>query len=488
MKVLMFGWEFPPHISGGLGTACYGLTKGLAKQKDLELIFVVPKLHGDEDSSVAELIGAGDVFVRQTRFDYREFWKKNKIEAERYYKEAHKDDIITEKTSEVFREISYIEIKSLIQPYLSPEEFDVFLKEKKLDHTKIKVNKDGRFFYMNEGIVTEIETGFSVETEYNEAEAKYYFSGKYGSNLMQEVANYAKVAAVIAKQNTFDIIHAHDWLTYAAGIAAKHISGKPLVIHVHATEFDRGGEHQINSEVYALEKAGMEHADRIITVSNLTRNIVINKYGIDPRKVFTVYNAVEPQLGEDKIFTKTVDEKIVTFLGRITYQKGPEYFVKAAAKVLAKVDNVRFVMAGSGDLLKKMIKYAAKLKITDKFHFTNFLEGEDVTRMFAISDVYVMPSISEPFGISPLEAMRSNVPVIISKQSGVAEVLQNAIKVDFWDDDAIADAIYGLISYDGMSEMFRKKLKPEVDSLKWENAAVQVKNVYDSIFEKKYNS
>ncbi|MCX6223476.1 MAG: glycosyltransferase family 4 protein, partial [Bacteroidia bacterium] len=234
-----------------------------------------------------------------------------------------------------------------------------------------------------------------------------------------------------------------------------------------------------NTIVFDIEKSGMEQADLVITVSNLTRNIVINRYGINPDKVVTVYNAVEPgtEAGTETI-AKSVDEKVVTFLGRITYQKGPEYFMEAANKVLKHANNVRFVMAGSGDLLRKMIRYAARLGITEKFHFTDFLKGQDVDNMFAISDVYVMPSVSEPFGISPLEAMRSNVPVIISKQSGVSEILKHAIKIDFWDVDAMADAIYGLITYESLPLMFLHHGRDEVNSLKWENAALQIKNLY----------
>jgi len=222
----------------------------------------------------------------------------------------------------------------------------------------------------------------------------------------------------------------------------------------------------------------MENADKIITVSNLTRQIVIERYGISEDKVITVHNGVLPNEMDCKEYTKKVSEKIVTFLGRITFQKGPEYFIEAAYKVLQKTKNVKFVMAGSGDLLYRMIRRAAALKITDKFHFTNFLKGEDVDHMFGISDVYVMPSVSEPFGISPLEAMRSSVPVIISKQSGVAEVLHHAIKVDFWDIDAMADSIYGLISYDGLSKMFRRLGKQEVENIKWDKAAKEIKNIY----------
>jgi glycosyltransferase involved in cell wall biosynthesis len=301
---------------------------------------------------------------------------------------------------------------------------------------------------------------------------------------MEEVSRYAMVAAEIALRNDFDVIHAHDWLTYLAGIAAKRISGKPLVIHVHATEFDRSGTN-VNSVVFDLEKLGMKEADKIIAVSNLTRNIIINKYGINPEKVVTVHNAVDFQGFEQMDVERGVDEKIVTFLGRITFQKGPEYFIEAAAKVLKRYPNVRFVMAGSGDLLNRSIRRVAKLGIATRFHFTGFLRGEDVKRMFSYSDVYVMPSVSEPFGISPLEAMRSNVPTIISKQSGVAEVLHHAIKVDFWDIDALADAIYGLLKYPALSHMAVKNGLEEVNELRWDNAAYYVKEIYSEVLKEK---
>jgi glycogen synthase len=255
------------------------------------------------------------------------------------------------------------------------------------------------------------------------------------------------------------------------------------VIHVHATDFDRSGG-SVNPAVYEIEKKGMMLADKIIAVSNLTRNTVIEKYGISPDKVVTVYNAVEP-IGEmEKLGLKrSINDKIVTFLGRVTMQKGPEYFIEAAYKVLQKKQNVRFVMAGSGELFSRMLHRAAQLRIANKLHFTGFLKGDDVYRMFSISDVYVMPSISEPFGISPLEAMQSNVPVIISKQSGVSEVLNYAIKLNFWDVDAMADAIYGLLSYPALSDMFKRLGKEEVDNMKWENSAQRVFEVYRSVID-----
>ena len=300
-------------------------------------------------------------------------------------------------------------------------------------------------------------------------------------NLMEEVARYALIGSSIATKYDFDVIHAHDWLTYSAGIAAKETTGKPLVVHMHATEFDRSGEN-INTDVYAIERRGMEAADRVITVSNLTRNIVIEKYGIDPAKVVTVHNAVEPNDKPKSEYERSgLDAKVVTFLGRITYQKGPEYFIEAAYKVHQVDPSIHFVMAGTGDMLEKMIRRVAQLGMGTHFHFTGFLKGDAVDQMFAMTDVFVMPSISEPFGIVPLEAMRLNVPVVISKQSGVSEVVKHALKVDFWDINGLADAIYGLCHYETLANCFKDQGKDEVDSLKWEAAAKKIKAVYESV-------
>ena len=372
----MFGWEFPPHIAGGLGTACYGMTRGLARN-GVEVVFVMPRAYGDEDQRFVRVVNASDVETIGTR-DH-------------------------EFSEELLEKVSFIHIDSNMLPYISPEEYAAYHDE-----------------FVRSGRTHEWTDVWKQ---------RYTFSGKYGANLMEEVARYAMVAAQVAKdlEGQFDVIHAHDWLTYFAGIAAKRVSGKPLVVHMHATEFDRSGEN-INRRVYAIEKAGMQAADRVIAVSELTRRIVIGKYGIPAEKVVTVHNAVRFGESEDAVPERAVKDKVVTFLGRITYQKGPDYFVEAAAKVLQRVSDVRFVMAGSGDLMNHVVRRVAQLGIADRFHFTGFLKGGEVQRMFRLSDVYVMPSVSEPFGISPLEAMRSGVPVIISRQSGVAEVLDYAIK------------------------------------------------------------
>lgn len=421
----MFGWEFPPHISGGLGTACFGLTSSLLGH-DVDVIFVVPKLFGDEDKNKFRFISAADTELNYTT-PYR---------------------------NELLKRLDYIQISSAIQPYLSPEEYR--------EHSKIT---DRSYF-----------SGEDTNS------ARLDFSGHYGRDLMKEVAQYALTASEIASKNQFDIIHAHDWLTYPAGIVAKEISGKPLIVHVHATEFDRSGDN-INHAVYEIEQKGMKEADAIIAVSDFTKQNIINKYGINENKIKVVHNGVLPTTKNNlkKDLLQNKKNRVVTFLGRVTYQKGPDYFVEAANKVLERFPDTHFVMAGSGDMLNRMIKRVAELRISSRFHFTGFLKGAETDRMYAMSDVYVMPSVSEPFGISPLEAARSGVPVIISRQSGVSEVLKNALKVNFWDTDALADAICGLLNYNSLAKTFIREGNKEVEKLKWEHAALNTKRIYQSL-------
>jgi glycosyltransferase involved in cell wall biosynthesis len=417
MKALMFGWEFPPHILGGLGTASFGLIKGMSGQPDMEITFVMPKPGGDEDQHFLKIIGANNTPI-------------------------------------VWKDVPYDYVSERLSKYMDPREYFNLR-----DH----IYADFSYRHVNDLGCLE-------------------FSGRYPDNLMEEINNYSIVAGVIARTETYDIIHAHDWLTYPAGIHARNVSGKPLVIHVHATDYDRS-RGSVNPEVYGIEKNGMDHADHIITVSDLTRHTVIEKYNQAPSKVTTVHNAVEP-LGKDILSIpdkRGVKEKIVTFMGRITMQKGPEYYVEAAAKVLSRSKNVRFIMAGSGDMMNQMIRLAAERNISDRFHFTGFMKGKQVYEILKSSDVYVMPSVSEPFGISPLEAMQCGVPSIISKQSGCAEILNYAIKVDFWDIDALADAIYGLITYPALHEFLKNEGLREVNHLQWDSAGQKVRAVYDAL-------
>jgi glycosyltransferase involved in cell wall biosynthesis len=417
MKALMFGWEFPPHILGGLGTASYGLTKGMAMQENMEITFVIPKPCGAEDQSFLRIIGMNNTPV-------------------------------------VWKDVSWEHVNHRIGKQMNPQLYFDLRNHIYADFSYYPTNDLG-----------------CIE-----------FSGRYPSNLMEEINNYSIVAGVIVRTVDMDIIHSHDWLTYPAGIHAKTITGKPLVIHVHATDFDRS-RGNVNPQVYAIEKDGMDHADHIMTVSNLTRNTVIEKYHQDPRKVTTVHNAVEPLDAEIEALTsnKGTKDKVITFLGRITMQKGPEYFVEAAARVLKKANNVRFVMAGSGDMMNQMIRLTAQRNISDKFHFTGFMKGKQVYEVLKSSDVYVMPSVSEPFGISPLEAMQCGVPTIISKQSGCAEILNKAIKTDYWDIEAMADAMYSIITYPSMYEYLKTEGKKEVDAITWQDAGLKVRKIYDNI-------
>lgn len=419
MKALMFGWEFPPHILGGLGTASYGLTKGMHANGDMDITFVIPKPWGDEERGFANIIGACNTPV-------------------------------------AWRDVSYDYVRDRIGNVMDPQTYFALR-----DH----IYADFNYLHLNDLGCIE-------------------FSGRYPDNLMEEINNYSIVAGVIARTIPCDIIHSHDWLTYPAGIHAKNITGKPLVIHVHATDFDRS-RGNVNPAVFAIEKDGMESADHIITVSNLTRQTVIDKYGISPDKVTTVHNAVIP-LDQEllNLPRRQHKDKVITFLGRITMQKGPEYFVEAAAKVLRKNHNVRFVMAGSGDMMDAMIRLVAKKDIADRFHFTGFLKGREVYEMLADSDVYVMPSVSEPFGISPLEAMEMGVPSIISKQSGCAEILENVIKTDYWDIDAMADAMHSIVSNPALYNTLRNRGINEIHDITWEKAGKKVIDIYKNLLNK----
>lgn len=415
----MFGWEFPPHILGGLGTASYGLTKGMWECGDMEITFVIPKPFGDEERHFANIIGASQTPI-------------------------------------AWRDVSREYVESRIGKVMDP---DLYFSLR--DHIYADFN------YMRTNDLGCIE-----------------FSGRYPDNLLEEINNYSIVAGVIARTIPCDVIHSHDWLTYPAGIHAKQVTGKPLVIHVHATDYDRS-RGNVNPTVFAIERDGMMQADHIITVSNLTRQTVIDKYGIDPAKVTTVHNAVTP-LSEEflNVEVEKPKDKIVTFLGRITMQKGPEYFVETAAKVLKNNHNVRFVMAGSGDMMDKMINLAAERGIADRFHFPGFQKGKQVYEMLKASDVYVMPSVSEPFGISPLEAMQMGVPSIISKQSGCAEILNNVIKTDYWDVDAMADAIYSIVTYPAMHRQLSEDGLAEVNQITWDKAGRKVIDIYNKVLNK----
>ncbi|QED37223.1 glycosyltransferase family 4 protein [Antarcticibacterium arcticum] len=435
MKVLTFGWEFPPHISGGLGTACYGLTKAL-QEENVSIIFVVPRVFGNEKM---ELVNASSIIIKEPLPTPARI-RRTKKKTGRFEK---------------------LHVSSSLTPYSETGIWDKREKIKnwnyRLDTDKVPVER-----VKNKGI-------------------RYRFTGTYGPSLLNEVKRYGEVGGEIARQHNFDLIHAHDWLTFPAGIAAKKNSGKPLVVHVHATEYDRAGLKNMDHRIVAIEKNGFNAADLIMAVSNWTREILTEIYEIDPDKIVVVHNGIQEEDNSPFTAITRVSENIVTFLGRVTYQKGPKYFVQAAARVLEQFPETHFIIAGAGDLLPSTIDQIAQLKISSRVHCTGFLKGEKIKQIWSVSDVFVMPSVSEPFGIAPLEAIRAGVPVIVSNQSGVAEVLENVIKVDFWDSTALAEAIIQILQNKNLANSLRKESKKELEHLTWNIAARKIKNQYHEV-------
>ena len=446
MKIFMLGWEFPPFISGGLGTACYGLTKAMNKL-GMEVIFALPKPVDEAFSTHVKMLSPGSLQLKRS-------FPPSVCQGRPFVYDQMKN-------------VQFHSIESLLQPYSRPEhyieQFEEIIRKKRYSSS----NHQGDSYEDFDDF-----EGFGQGSNSND----------YCGDMFQEIHRYAGSAVRLAVQEDFDVIHAHDWMTYPAGIAVAAVTGKPLVVHVHSTEFDRSGEH-VNQVIYDIERRGMHSADKVIAVSHLTRNIAISRYGLAGEKVEVVYNGVErngetPQI--NRVGIKS-NEKIVLFLGRITMQKGPEYFLHAAKRVLEVMENVKFVMAGSGDMMHRTIEMAANLEIGDKVLFTGFLRGNDVQKIYEMADLYVMPSVSEPFGIAPLEALNNDVPVLISNQSGVAEILTHALKVDFWDIDEMANKILAVLKYPPLQMTLREHGNFEVRKLRWEDAAANCAKVYGDV-------
>jgi len=457
MKVFMLGWEFPPHISGGLGTACHGLTRGL-DEIGVSVCFVLPKAVGAGEAAHVQLRSPADLVGQ--RLDALPSERIESTEFERV--ELHRVDAV-------------------LQPYADPASFEQAVR---------------KLVQMQELLPAEEAEGASPAPPERPAEARAsaddapgapqgsFVAGAgahYRGDLMGQVHRYARLALELARHETFDVIHAHDWMTYPAGLAVAAASHKPLVVHVHSTEFDRSGMN-VNQQVYEIERTGMHGADRVVCVSHLTENLVVSRYGVPPDKCLVVYNAVElPDAGKWQMQPIRQTDRIVLFLGRVTMQKGPEYFLRAAKKVVEVYQDVRFVIAGSGDLITQCIQQVADLALGRYVTFTGFLRGDDVARVFRMADLYVMPSVSEPFGIAPLEALSHNVPVLISKQSGVSEVLTHVLKVDFWDVDEMANKILAVLRHAPLRRALRQHGHIELRKLSWRDSAQKLKTVYEQL-------
>jgi len=473
VKALMFGWEFPPHISGGLGTACHGLTRGLAHH-GVEVLFVVPRAFGDEDKRFASVIGANEVSVLEESHEVVRAAAGEPGLSRRLH--AGGTEIVGEDWTRIRELVQTLAIESPLTPYLTETEY--------LDRVE---NLEESGSTERAEVLAGLEELLALPAEGDAGEeivrrllrsGKLPFSGGYGPTLMAEVARFAIVAAQVARRNRFDVVHCHDWMTLPAGLAAARASGQPLVFHVHACEYDRSGEN-VNPRVRDIEQLGLDAADLVVCVSHYTAGVLRKRYRIDPEKIRVVHNAVTQKQQVDLLHVeKAIPDPIVLFLGRVTFQKGPDYFLAAAARVVKLEPRVKFVMSGSGDMLPVMIERAAELGLARHVHFTGFLKGEDVERMYAMADIYVMPSVSEPFGITPLEAMALDTPVIVSRQSGVSEVLRNALKVDFWDVDDIANKVLALLRYPALVEQLTLEGRDEIRMLRWEGPAAKVIEVY----------
>jgi len=498
----MLGWEFPPFITGGLGTACYGLTKALDRQ-GVDVTFVLPKTIPPDGASHVRLVTPGATVERSTgRLPKPVGTASNAVVREparvpepvapaadgrlTVSEQESWTKIVAEFQSTRFIEIPgeyptvYAESSGNSPARIA--EAVRLMRDAGWSIERIRtLAKAGAFPELTRDPVEHAIATALPETADRPKEpvgARGADAADYSGDLLGMADRYARFVADAVRGVDFDVIHAHDWLTYPAGLAVAKLSGKPLLVHVHSTEFDRSGEHP-HQQIYNIERRGMHGATRAIAVSMLTKNVCINRYGVNGSKIDVVYNGVDldpAAAGIERIESK---DKIVLYFGRITMQKGPEYFIQAAKKVLEHMDDVKFVVAGSGDQAQRMIEMAASMGIGHKVLFTGFLRGRDIARVFAMADLYVMPSVSEPFGIAPLEAMSHNVPVLISKSSGVSEVLMHALKVDFWDIEDMADKIIAVLRYPPLSRQLVEHGSFEIRGINWDGAATRTARVYE---------
>ena len=520
MRVLMLGWEFPPLITGGLGTACAGLTRALVG-KGIEIDFVLPRPVSSAQVGGVRVLSPG---CKELEIGTAQPLSENSAQAN--VSQPHLPAAPTSSSEAVAQKFPPLidpipgvpplkpeqehQLESIGTeqfnhlPYpldTSPELVATFLQtangnpiraSQALDEfarlggevpeeQQMLLRKMAREAWIAQSAPRPNFNNTSRVPEATTDRAKpVHTSVDYGEDLCHHVRRFTQFCAQSLANQNFDVIHAHDWMTYEAGLALRAITGKPLIVHVHSTEFDRSGERG-NPDVLAIESRGIREADRVICVSVLTRNLVVSRYGAAAERCRVVYNGVE--LCEDSPSPSEIrrDDRIVLYFGRITYQKGPEFFMAAAKKVLEHTNNVKFVVAGSGDQAERMIRMAAELGIGDRVLFTGFLRGRDISRVFSLADLYVMPSRSEPFGIAPLEAMSHGVPVLISKTSGVSEVLTHALKVDFWDIEDMASKIVAVLKYPPLSQHLKEHGRFEVRRITWEGAAQKCIQEYERV-------
>lgn len=534
----MLGWEFPPHISGGLGTACEGLATALAAQ-GVALTFLVPHLAGDEDAPYMTLLAppahgappvtpappppAPPVAPTPTRTPSSPPHASEAkapgpaaTHAPPPSAPAPKPVPITpaspaptrasdlhERVERALERVTVLGVSSSLSPYLTPTSYLERMLARRRRAAGARGGSAGGASVDGEdpgeleapsgvagGNTTLAELARVLELDVRDLEHEHEpeahggsgGGGHYGGDLFEEVTRYARRCARLAASLEFDVIHAHDWMTFPAALLIGQLSGRPVVLHVHSLEFDRSGAHP-HPRIDAIERAGVHAADRVIAVSHYTKAVIARQHGVPVEKIEVVHNGIahKQRLRTFHQAHATRAEKTVLFLGRVTFQKGPDYFVEAAAHVIPRYPNVRFVVAGTGDMLPRLVERVAALGLSRYFHFTGFVRGQQLELMFSIADVYVMPSVSEPFGIAPLEALVRDTPVIISKQSGVSEVLRHALRVDFWDTRRLAELILAVLSYPAIGKTMTALGVEELLTLRWESSAARVRAIYDDV-------
>ncbi|KAA3612448.1 MAG: glycosyltransferase family 1 protein [Planctomycetota bacterium] len=398
MKVLMLGWEFPPHLSGGLGTACQGLSRALTGQ-GLELCFLLPRLHGDESSP-------GVSFC----------------------------DVPADSEGEAVAEI--VAVASPLRPYA-----DRWVEP--------PVAKRGPL------------------------------AGGYGPDLMAEVTAFADRSAKAVEQETFDLVHAHDWMTWPAALHLRRHRGVPFVAHVHSCEFDRNGDRG-HAWIEACEGEALASADQVVCVSRYTADRVAERYGVGRNRLHVIHNGVEPVPAALPRRTHP-GRPTILFLGRVTFQKGPRHFLEVAAHLSERLPQARFLLVGNGDLLAEMVELAADSGLARKLFFPGFLQGEELEKVFALADVLVLPSVSEPFGLTPLEALQRGVPVVLSRRCGVAEALPHCLLADPGNSADMAEKILAVLQRPGLRRFLLREGRRSLKKLTWDRAAGQWMELYQRI-------
>ncbi len=423
-KVFMIGWEYPPHNSGGLGVACEGLTIALAKE-NTNIHFSLPYTVSDpvDHMTIHNCVHPN--------------WKKLGCHC-----------------LQSGRTCTHI----LCEPPFFAYTADFLLPQQELN--------------------TSENTGYSFDL------------GKLrklsNTQLEKEVTEYAEVVSTVAvdKKIDFEVIHAHDWMSFPAGQELRKQTGKPLITHVHSTEYDRSGLSEGNQYIKAIEHAGLNQADHVIAVSYYTKRLLEQKYGVDPNKISVVHNGISdlsaPADPGKHHFAPA--RPVIVFMGRLTIQKGTTYFLDLARAVLQKIPEALFVVAGHGDMYHELLLKTAHDGLSASVVFSGFVRDEQRKKLLDRADVFVMPSISEPFGLVALEAAQRHTPVIVSKNAGVSEVLPHGIALDFWDIEKMADAIVGLVTDQEKAKLQTKGQLSDLSKRTWVSSAQQVKDIYKKAF------